>query len=370
MCRIVLAVYEDDLENPKWPPEGGYRMSISCVIKRAVYTDTEGRVPPYLIYVDHNAKDIVLAIRGLNLAKEKDYRTLFDNKPGKEKFDCGFVHCGLMKAAEWLVEKEADRLKGLLSEYPSYKLSIAGHSLGSGVAALFTMIVAKNGSLLGNIDRESIRCFAIAPARCMSLNLALLHADIIYSVILQDDFLPRTVTPVEDIFKSIFCLPCHLCSRCMKDTFLSEKKRLKDPRRLYAPGTVFHILDRRFCWIDRMPPFVRRAVPVKGRFEHVILSFNATKDHSLIWIEKESEKALEILREETDDVMEIPKTQKMSRRQTMKQQHKAALEKAQTLHIIDSFSEDNKHGISSENEDQKISSINEQGIEVEGKCSA
>ncbi|KAH7295296.1 hypothetical protein KP509_27G041700 [Ceratopteris richardii] len=327
MCRIVLAVYEDDLENPKWPPEGGYRMSISCVIKRAVYTDTEGRVPPYLIYVDHNAKDIVLAIRGLNLAKEKDYRTLFDNKPGKEKFDCGFVHCGLMKAAEWLVEKEADRLKGLLSEYPSYKLSIAGHSLGSGVAALFTMIVAKNGSLLGNIDRESIRCFAIAPARCMSLNLALLHADIIYSVILQDDFLPRTVTPVEDIFKSIF-------------------------------------------WIDRMPPFVRRAVPVKGRFEHVILSFNATKDHSLIWIEKESEKALEILREETDDVMEIPKTQKMSRRQTMKQQHKAALEKAQTLHIIDSFSEDNKHGISSENEDQKISSINEQGIEVEGKCSA
>ncbi|MCO5575861.1 hypothetical protein L7F22_029666 [Adiantum nelumboides] len=352
MCRIVLAVYEDDLSQPKWAPEGGYRMDIDSVLKRAVYKDTQGEVAPYLIYVDHDAQDIVLAIRGLNLGKKKDYEALLNNKPGKEHFDNGFVHHGLLKSARWLLNEEADRLKDLLSEHPSYKLSVAGHSLGSGVAAMFVMLVANDRSTLGNIARNRIRCYAIAPARCMSLNLAVRHADIIYSVILQDDFLPRTVTPLEDIFKSIFCLPCLIFSRCLKDTFMWEKKVLKDPRRLYTPGTVFHIVDRRFCGTGTLPPFVRRAVPVEGRFEHVILSCNATKDHSLIWIEKESQKALEILREE-DDTLEPPPAQKMTRKKTMKEQHKAALEKAQSLNIPNAFShdiEDDESSINSKND--------------------
>lgn len=342
MCKIVLAVYEDDLSKPKWAPEGGYGMDIDCVLKRAVYKDTQGQVAPYLIYVDHDAQDIVLAIRGLNLGKKKDYEALLNNKPGKEQFDNGFVHHGLLKSAKWLLNEETDRLRSLLAEYPSYKLSVAGHSLGSGVAAMFVMLVAHDPSILGNIARDRIRCYAIAPARCMSLNLAVRHADIIYSVILQDDFLPRMVTPLEDIFKSIFCLPCLIFDRCLKDTCMWEKKVLKDPRRLYTPGTVFHIVDRRFCGIGTLPPFVRRAVPVEGRFEHVILSCNATKDHSLIWILKEARKALEILHEEDGDPLEAPTTQKMSRKKTMKEQHKAALEKAQSLNIPNAFSHDSR----------------------------
>lgn len=352
MCRIVLAVYEDDLSNPKWPPQGGYRMDLNSVVKRAVYEDTHGRAPPYLIYIDHEAKDIVLAIRGLNLGKEQDYAILLNNKLGKESFDNGFVHHGLLQSAMWLLNEEADTLKRLILEYPSYRLSVAGHSLGSGIAAMFILLVTKDSSKLGNIARKRLRCYAIAPARCMSLNLALRHADIIYSVILQDDFLPRTITPLEDIFKSIFCLPCLLCSRCMKDTFRSEKAMLKDPRRLYTPGSVFHILDRKHCWIGRLPPFVRRAVPVQGRFEHVILNCNATKDHSLVWIEKESQRALEILREE-DVTIEAPSTQKMTRRKTMKEQRKAALETAQTLHIPNAFTYDNEDNMSSHTDNRE-----------------
>nr|GFA41063.1 alpha/beta hydrolases superfamily protein [Tanacetum cinerariifolium] len=66
------------------------------------------------------------------------------------------------------------------------------------------MVVVKNRDKLGNIDRKRVRCYSIAPARCMSLNLAVRYADIINSVVLQDDFLPRTATPLEDIFKSVF----------------------------------------------------------------------------------------------------------------------------------------------------------------------
>lgn len=335
MCRTVLAVYEDDLSKPKWPPEGGYRMDLASVLKRSGYDDTHGCAPPYLIYIDHHAHDIVVAIRGLNLVKEKDYAVLLDNRLGMEPFNNGFVHHGLLKSATWLLNKEADTLRGLVTEYPSYTLSFAGHSLGSGVAALLTILVANDGTRLGNVARDRIRCYAIAPARCMTLNLAILHADIIFSVILQDDFLPRTVTPLEDIFKSIFCLPCLLCSRCTKDTCMSEKAVLKDPRRLYTPGRVFHIVDTKFCGCGRIPPIVRTAVPVEGRFEHVVLSCNATRDHSIVWIEKESQRALELLVEK-NSATEAPTTQKMSR----KEEHTAALKKAQTLKIPNAFSHD------------------------------
>lgn len=48
------------------------------------------------------------------------------------------------------------------------------------------------------------------------------------------------------------------------------------------------------CRIGRLPPVVRTAVPVDGRFEHVVLSCHATTDHAIVWIERESQKALDV----------------------------------------------------------------------------
>ncbi|CAN1751744.1 hypothetical protein LINPERHAP1_LOCUS4431 [Linum perenne] len=204
MCRYILSVYEDDLRNPKWEPLGGYGMDPDCVMMKRTYLDTQGRAPPYLVYVDHEHCDIVVAIRGLNLARESDYKLLLDNKLGGMKIGGGYVHRGLMKAAGWVLDSECDVLKELLERYSSYSLSFAGHSLGAGVAAMLALVVVLNSGKLGNVERKRIRCFAIAPARCMSLNLAVRYADVIYSVVLQDDFLPRTATPLEDIFTSLF----------------------------------------------------------------------------------------------------------------------------------------------------------------------
>lgn len=44
----------------------------------------------------------------------------------------------------------------------------------------------------------------------------------------------------------------------------------------------------------RYPPEVRTAIPVDGRFEHIVLSCNATSDHAIIWVEREAEKALDV----------------------------------------------------------------------------
>lgn len=49
----------------------------------------------------------------------------------------------------------------------------------------------------------------------------------------------------------------------------------------------------------RFPPEVRTAIPVEGRFEHIVLSCNTTADHAIIWIEREAEKALHVRKSST-----------------------------------------------------------------------
>lgn len=336
LCRYILAVYEDDIRQPLWAPPEGYGINPDWLILKKTYEDTKGLAPPYTLYLDHDHMDIVLAFRGLNMAKESDYAVLLDNKLGKRKFDGGYVHNGLLKAAGWVLHTELNVLKDLVLKHPHYTLTFAGHSLGSGVAALLTMLAVQNGDKLGDIDRKRIRCYAIAPARCMSLNLAVRYADVINSVVLQDDFLPRTATPLEDIFKSLFCLPCLLCLRCMRDTCIPEEKMLKDPRRLYAPGRLYHIVERKPFKIGRFPPVVRTAVPVDGRFEHIVLSCNATSDHAIIWIEREAQRALDIILEK-EHIMEIPAKQRMERQETLakekSEEYRAALQRAVTLAV-------------------------------------
>ncbi|KAK4430421.1 hypothetical protein Salat_1342800 [Sesamum alatum] len=356
VCRIILAVYEPDLRCPKFAPAGGYRLNPDWVIKRVTYEQTEGHAPPYIIYLDHDNREIVLAIRGLNLVKESDYKLLLDNRLGMQMFDGGYVHHGLLKSAIWVLNTESETLKRLWEENGrEYKMVFAGHSLGSGVASLLSVIVANHGNKLGGIPRSLVRCYAVAPARCMSLNLAVKYADIIHSVVLQDDFLPRTPTPLEDIFKSIFCLPCLLFLVCLRDTFIPEGRKLRDPRRLYTPGRVYHIVERKFCRCGRFPPEVRTAIPVDGRFEHIVLSCNATSDHAIIWIEREAEKALESLKEHsTSTVTTPPKVQKLDRKLTLEKEHKDALERAVSLKI--------PHAVASSEEE--ASSSTEEGSSV------
>lgn len=35
---------------------------------------------------------------------------------------------------------------------------------------------------------------------------------------------------------------CFLVPRCLQDTFVREKRRLRDPRRLYPAGRLYHVV--------------------------------------------------------------------------------------------------------------------------------
>ncbi|XP_061364459.1 uncharacterized protein LOC133307914 [Gastrolobium bilobum] len=338
LCRYISFVYADDLRQPILePPHARYGINPDWLILKMTYEETTGRVPPYIMYIDHDHADIVLAFRGLNLAKESDYAVLLDNRLGKRKFDGGYVHNGMLKAAGWVLDAGCEVLRELVEKYPNYSLTFAGHSLGSGVAAMLCMLVVQHRERLGNIERKRVRCYAIAAARCMSLNLAVRYADVINSVVLQDDFLPRTVIPLKDIFNSLFRLRCLLCSRFMWGTCIAEENMLKDPRRLYPPGRLYHIVERKPFRMGRFPPVVRTAVPVDGRFEHIILSCNAISDHAIIWIEKEAQRAMDLMREK-DTSMEVPAKQIMERQETRHSlEYKAALQRAIKLDVPHAF---------------------------------
>ncbi|GAB4861754.1 hypothetical protein Ancab_037009, partial [Ancistrocladus abbreviatus] len=129
LCRWMLAIYEDDLRNLIWAPPGGYHMNLDWVIMRKDYNETHGQSTPYMIYLDHKNADIVLAIRGQHLGNQKH-----------------------------------EVLKDLLERNPTYTLTFAGHSLGAGVMALLTMVVLQNQDLLGNVERNKNRCYALALA--------------------------------------------------------------------------------------------------------------------------------------------------------------------------------------------------------------
>lgn len=184
--RLILGVNEEDLSRPQFVPPGGFQLDPSCVVKRVSYEETGGHSPPYLIYTDHAAGEIILAVRGLNLVRGRDYSVLLDNKLGSQMFDGGYVHHGLLKSAIWVLEQESETLKEIWIRHGgNYKMIFAGHSLGSGVAALMSVIVSNHRERFGGIPRSKLRCYALAPARCMSLNLAVKYADVISSIILQ-----------------------------------------------------------------------------------------------------------------------------------------------------------------------------------------
>uniref|UniRef100_A0A803LSM0 Mono-/di-acylglycerol lipase N-terminal domain-containing protein n=1 Tax=Chenopodium quinoa TaxID=63459 RepID=A0A803LSM0_CHEQI len=226
LCRVILAVYEPDIRNPQFAPPGGYRLNPDWLIKRVTYEQTEGRAPPYIIYADHQHREILLAIRGLNLIKESDYKLLLDNRLGMQMFDGGYVHHGLLKSAIWLLNRESETLKKLWVD---------------------------NG-------------------------------------------------------------------RC-----------------------------------GRFPPEVRTAIPVDGRFEHIVLSCNATSDHGIVWIEREAEKALLRMKDSsTETVTSPPRVQRFERLQTIEKEHKDALERAVSLKV--------PHAVSLEKELEKPVSLEEGAV--------
>lgn len=119
---------------------------------------------------------------------------------------------------------------------------------------------------------------------------------------------------------------------------------LKDPRRLYAPGRLYHIIVRKPFSFANIKPIVRTAIPVDGRFEHIVLSCNMTSDHAIIRILTEAQRTIDLMleRHHSTESMSIPVKQRMERQASLAkehmEEHRAALQRAAALDVPQAYS--------------------------------
>jgi len=95
--------------------------------------------PVYFVVLDHRKKRIVLGIRGTN--SKEDVQTDLCVNP--EPFSCGsvsgFVHGGFLRACNYLISEVKHILSEQKRRHPDYQICVVGHSMGAGVATLFTL---------------------------------------------------------------------------------------------------------------------------------------------------------------------------------------------------------------------------------------
>lgn len=162
--------------------------------------------PAFYIVKHHRRRCVVMGIRGTSEA----YDVLTDLNPHSEPFEGGFAHSGMLTAAQWLLQNEAETLRNVLHENPGFRLVLTGHSLGAGSAALLALILRESCSTDGgnvseilNIPSDMITCWGFGSPPCVNQQLAM-TSPFINNVVLQDDVVAR-VSPaaLEDLRSEI-----------------------------------------------------------------------------------------------------------------------------------------------------------------------
>ena len=128
-------------------------------ILMAHFTDEEdgGHCPKFILFLDHEIKSIVLAIRGTFSFKD----AIMDAVAADEPFLEGKAHKGILSGAQIILDKVADSITAAARDNTNYSLTVTGHSLGAGVAELISMKLISEPEILPDIT--DIRCVALAP---------------------------------------------------------------------------------------------------------------------------------------------------------------------------------------------------------------
>jgi sn1-specific diacylglycerol lipase len=144
--------------------------------------------PVCYIAVDHREKSVVVIVRGTlsfadaltDLSAQPAY--LMSDENGV-KF---YVHQGMLDSAQALHMKlEGDGLlQKIFNKYPSFKLVLAGHSLGAGVASILALILKP--------VYPKLHCYAYAPpGGLMNKAAAQYTKSFITAVFFENDIVPR-----------------------------------------------------------------------------------------------------------------------------------------------------------------------------------
>ena len=207
--------------------------------------------PAFYLAVVEKLNALVLSIRGTKTTLEfqidaKWQPIEFPQLPGS------YVHQGIFLSARWFVDQVLGRLVKLVEIFPDYNIRIVGHSLGGGIAALFTLMIK---DIL-----PSTKAVIFAPPACISSNLVPILKECCISFVNRSDVLPYLT---HANFASIFSSKKIVTSveqweEMIKDKLISSKEESKQKVsqamrnstsaiiqdvliQFYPPGDLHHI---------------------------------------------------------------------------------------------------------------------------------
>ena len=142
---------------------------------------------PYLVCLDHEMKSVVVAFRGTLSFKDIITDFTASSKPIKvPNYPNFLVHTGMLRAVTSIIEKmdNEEILESAFNKVPGYKLVVVGHSLGSGCACIFSILMKQRF--------PDLHCFCYSPTGSL-LNeaAAAFTEDFVTSITLAQDFVAR-----------------------------------------------------------------------------------------------------------------------------------------------------------------------------------
>jgi len=125
----------------------------------------------------------VFAIRGTYHVHD----CLTDLVADAASFMDGYTHTGFLLAAQRKLKSLEDLIIKMIFSHPGYRLVVCGHSLGAGVASVFTLLFHKAHPHI------PVHCFAYGVPAVFSAEVALSATckELIDSFVVNDDFAPR-----------------------------------------------------------------------------------------------------------------------------------------------------------------------------------
>ncbi|KAM3826526.1 diacylglycerol lipase-beta isoform 1-T1 [Vipera latastei] len=156
---------------------------------------------PFFVALDHQKEAIVVAVRGTLSCEDvlTDLSADCESLTLEDVLENGLVHKGITQAANYIYRRLINDgiLNQALSIAPEYKLVVAGHSLGGGVASILSIMLRNSF--------PNLRCYAFSPpGGLLSKSLADYTKQFIVSVIVGKDIIPRlSMLNLEDLKKRI-----------------------------------------------------------------------------------------------------------------------------------------------------------------------
>ncbi|GET01009.1 alpha/beta hydrolase protein [Rhizophagus clarus] len=211
-------------------------------------------VPNYMVIHDPESNSIIISIRGTMNVTD----VITDALAHYEPWNGGFVHRGVLRSAQYLVNHSLNDILEAVKKFKSNAIKIIGHSLGASVSAIVTLLLREKCKDLieQGID---IHAWNFATAPCCSLDLACKAEteSCVDNFVNENDVIPRlSYGNLMDFKELIKFAASELKNEKYKklsskdklakiltsiDDYRTTLKSNSSAQKLYIPGTIYYL---------------------------------------------------------------------------------------------------------------------------------